>query len=167
MTSTAVPAVDVEAEFDALLSAEKRRLYGIAYSILRDPGEAEDALQEAMLRAWRHWSLVRKQDAREAWLTRVCVNHCINRRRGLWLRRSSQVSDQAPAKPDPRLDGRLLDLDRCFRTLSPRQRAAIALHYHHGYTIPECAELMLCSAGSVRTHIARALASMRKEMTHD
>jgi RNA polymerase sigma-70 factor (ECF subfamily) len=166
MTSAAVTAADAEASFDALLSAEKRRLYGIAYSILRDPSEAEDALQEAMLRAWRGWRTVRSEDARATWLVRICVNHCINRRRGLSLRRSTPVNDQAAAPTDPRFDARLVDLDRSYRALSPKQRAAVVLHYHHGYSISECADLMRCGPGSVRTHLARAIASMRKEMTH-
>ncbi len=160
-------AADAEASFDALLSAERRRLYGIAYSILRDHAEAEDALQDAMLKAWRSWGSVRDESARRTWLVRLCVNHCINRRRGLRLlgaRTSAQRDDAAP--PDPRFEGRLVDLDRSYRKLSPKQRAAVFLHYHHGYSIDECAELMSCRAGSVRTHLARALTSMRKEMAN-
>src|ERR1700676_4138574 len=159
-------AADAEASFDALLNAERRRLYGIAYSILRDHAEAEDALQDAMFKAWKSWNSLRNEDARVTWLIRICVNHCINRRRGLRLRLFSSVNERAAAPTDPRLDGRLVDLDRSYRALSPKQRAAIALHYHHGYSLGECAELMRCSSSSVRTHLARALASMRKEMTH-
>lgn len=157
---------DAEAAFDALLDAQRRRLYGIAYSILRDHGEAEDALQDAMLKAWRAWSSVRDESARPTWLARICVNHCISRRRRLGLRSSRVTHGSDPAAPDPRFEGRLVDLDRSYRRLSPRQRAAVFLHYHHGYSIDECAELMSCRAGSVRTHIARALASMRKEMAN-
>jgi RNA polymerase sigma-70 factor, ECF subfamily len=159
-------AADAEGSFDALLSAEARRLYGIAYSILRDHSEAEDALQEAMLKAWKSWDRVRDEAARPTWLARICVNHCINRRSWLRLRpgRAAHVDDAAT--PDPRFEGRMIDLDRSYRRLSPRQRAAIFLHYHHGYSIDECAELMSCGAGSVRTHLARALASMRKEMAN-
>jgi RNA polymerase sigma factor (sigma-70 family) len=159
-------AADAESSFDALLSAEARRLYGIAYSILRDHSEAEDALQEAMLKAWKSWDRVRDEAARPTWLARICVNHCINRRSWLRLRpgRAAHVDDAAA--PDPRFEGRMVDLDRSYRRLSPRQRAAIFLHYHHGYSIDECAELMSCGAGSVRTHLARALASMRKEMAN-
>jgi RNA polymerase sigma-70 factor (ECF subfamily) len=166
MTSAVVTAADREASFDALISAEKRRLYGIACSILRDPGEAEDAVQEAIFRAWRGWGGLRNEDARVTWLIRICVNHCINRRRGLSLRLFTAVNERAPAPADPRFEGRLVDLDRSYRALSPKQRAAVALHYHHGYSLDECAELMRCSSSSVRTHLARAIASMRKEMTH-
>jgi RNA polymerase sigma-70 factor (ECF subfamily) len=159
-------AADAEASFDRLLTAERRRLYGIAYSILRDHAEAEDALQDAMLKAWRSWDSVRDESARPTWLVRVCVNHCINRRHGLRLRAARVTNAGDAAVADPRFEGRLLDLDRSYRRLSPRQRAAVFLHYHHGYSIDECADLMSCRAGSVRTHLARALASMRREMAN-
>jgi RNA polymerase sigma-70 factor, ECF subfamily len=157
---------DAEASFDRTLSAERRRLYGVAYSILRDHSEAEDALQDAMLKAWKSWGSLRDESARQTWLVRICVNHCINRRSGLRLRPSRVATASDAATPDPRFEGRLIDLDRSYRALSPKQRAAVFLHYHHGYSIDECADLMSCRAGSVRTHLARALASMRKEMAN-
>ena len=167
MSPVAAPSTAAESSFDELLNAQRRRLYGIAYSILRDHADAEDALQEAMLKAWRAWGTVHTQEARAAWLVRICVNHCINRRRGLRLRGPSVAPcERHAAAVDPRFSGRLVDLDRSYRRLSPRQRAAIFLHYHYGYSIDECADLMRCSAGSVRTHLARAIASMRKEMTN-
>jgi RNA polymerase sigma factor (sigma-70 family) len=164
-----IPArlADAEARFDALLSAERRRLYGVAFSILRDHTEAEDALQDALFKAWKSWHSVRDESARPTWMLRICVNQCINRRKGLQvLSRRSSPQREAPAAPDPRFEGRLVDLDRSYRKLSPRQRAAVFLHYHHGYSIDECADLMSCRAGSVRTHLARALVSMRKEMAN-
>ncbi len=158
---------DREAEFDRHLDAQRRRLYGIAYSILRDHGEAEEALQEALFRAWRKWDTVLSEEARVTWLVRICVNHCINRRRFL-LRRTSRPTNPGDAAPeDPRFAGRLADLDRVWMRLSPRQRAALLLHFHHGYSIDDCAELMGCGAGSVRTHLARGIAALKKEMGDD
>jgi RNA polymerase sigma-70 factor (ECF subfamily) len=165
MEATRPTAAALEASFNAALQTHKVRLYGIAYSILRDHREAEDALQDAMVKAWNRWDSVRAEEAREGWLIRVTVNHCINHRRGL-LRskpsRSMNERDSAPA--DPRFSARLVDLDRGYRNLSAKQRAATFLHYHYGYSIDECADLMSCSPGSVRTHLARAIASLRKEM---
>jgi RNA polymerase sigma factor (sigma-70 family) len=163
----ATPRVaDAEASFDRMLGAERGRLYGVAYSILRDHSEAEDALQDAMLKAWKSWGSLRDESARQTWLVRICVNQCINRRSGLRLRPSRVATASDAATPDPRFEGRLVDLDRSYRGLSPKQRAAVFLHYHHGYSIDECADLMSCRAGSVRTHLARALTSMRKEMAN-
>jgi RNA polymerase sigma-70 factor (ECF subfamily) len=166
MMPRAARATNAEASFDAVLNAERRRLYGIAYSILRDHAEAEDALQDAMLKAWKSWDRLRDEGARPTWLVRICVNHCINRRKWLRLRPGAAANRDDAAPADPRFEGRLVDLDRSYRKLSTRQRAAIFLHYHHGYSVDECADLMSCGAGSVRTHLARALASMRKEMAN-
>lgn len=168
MAARALTSVEREASFNALLSAERRRLYGIAYSILRDHGHAEDALQEAMLKAWRSWDRVRSDDARASWLARITVTQCINRRKFLGLRAFGPLTGDRDAAPaDPRLSGRLVDLDRSYLKLSVKQRAAIFLHYHFGYSIEECAALMGCSPGSVRTHLHRAIKSMRKGMSHD
>jgi RNA polymerase sigma factor (sigma-70 family) len=58
----------------------------------------------------------------------------------------------------------LIDVDRAYRRLSLKQRAAITLNYRHGYSVEECAVLMGCRPGTVRTHVARGLATLRKEL---
>jgi len=156
--------LDAGAEFDAALGGEAGRLFGIAVTILRDAGEAEDAVQEVLARAWSRRDTLRDRSARRAWLTRICVNYCISRRRRL-LRLPLPLGERSvlPAAPWT-LDGRGLDLDRAYARLSVRQRAAVVLFYGHGYSIQECGELMSCAAGTVRSHLARALAALRKEM---
>jgi len=56
--------------FDLCLDAHRGRLYGIAYSILRNHADAEDAVQGALLKAWRAWPRVEERDAAGAWLGR-------------------------------------------------------------------------------------------------
>lgn len=163
-------------DFDTVYAAQKRRLYGIAYSVLRDAGEAEDAVQETMWRAWRSWRTLREPAKREAWLTRICLNQCFRAKRtqgrvtasdphedpdtaNPWsatpLMRSGPDALEVPAD---------LDLDRAYAALPVKQRAAVLLHYHHGYTVEQCAELMGCRSGTVRTHVQRALARLREEL---
>src|SRR5579864_854269 len=72
-----------ERTFEAVAVADARRLYSLALSILRDEGEAEDAVQETLLKTWRSWGSVAAMERPASWLTRVCVNHCISRRRHL------------------------------------------------------------------------------------
>jgi RNA polymerase sigma factor (sigma-70 family) len=150
---------------ERLVGSQQRRLFHIALAILRDAGEAEDAVQETFLAAWRKWDTVRDEDKRQSWLTTICVRQCIRRRTGLrpWTLGDRDVSAAAPA--DVRFEGRLLDLDRAQAKLSRQQRAALMLSYHHGYSADQCAALMGLSAGTVRSHLARALATLRKEMT--
>jgi len=54
-----------------------------------------------------------------------------------------------------------------FRSLSTKQRAVVVLHYHHGYSLDECASLLGCRPGTARSHLARALTTMRKELAYD
>ncbi len=151
--------------FEAIAIPDARRLYSLALSILRDEGEAEDAVQETLLKAWRSWDSVSRMDRPAAWLTRVCVNHCISRRRHLRARGWPPLALIAEAtSPNAVQAGDLIDVDRAYRRLSLRQRAAITLNYRHGYSVDECAAFMGCRPGTVRAHLARGLATLRKEL---
>ena len=155
-----------ERTFEAIAVADARRLYSLALSILRDEGEAEDAVQETLLKAWRSWESVAEMDRPAAWLTRVCVNHCISRRRHLRSRGWPPLALVADAvsRGDPVAAATQLDVDRAYRRLSLRQRAAITLNYRHGYSVEECAVFMGCRPGTVRAHLARGLVTLRKEL---
>jgi RNA polymerase sigma factor (sigma-70 family) len=153
--------------FDEVVAQDARRLYSLALSILRDPGEAEDAVQETQLKAWRSWASLSQMERPEAWLTRVCVNHCISRRRHLRSRGwpPLELKDIPPASSEAEPGPDFQDVDRAYRRLSLKQRAAITLNYRHGYSIEECAVFMGCRPGTVRTHVARGLATLRKELS--
>ncbi len=152
--------------FDAAVSLEARRLFTLAMTILADPAEAEDVVQETFLVAWLNWSKVGDSNSLSAWLTRVCVNRCIDFRRALLRRRTSvtALADRVSRSSDPDLAPDLADFQRAYLRLSRKQRTAFALHFHHGYTLDECAALMGCRPGTARSHLARAVARLRKEM---
>jgi RNA polymerase sigma-70 factor, ECF subfamily len=156
---------DLEHVFELAVLPHRPRLYALALTITRDPAEAEDAVQETLLSAWRAWGQVRDPEHPGPWLTRICVNHCLRRRRGLtrWLG-SDEVREGA-VSVTIQFEDRLLDFDRAFARLSARQRAVFALHVQHGYTVNECAELMGCRAGTARSHLGRAVAALRREMS--
>lgn len=155
--------------FEAVVVADVRRLFALALSILDDRGEAEDAVQETLLKAWRAWDSLSRMDRQAAWLTRVCVNHCISRRRMLRSRGWPWpgLLDRAGPPPEGGHDAEGVDMDRAYGRLSNMQRAAITLNYRHGYSVDECAALMGCRPGTVRTHLERGLATLRKELKDD
>jgi RNA polymerase sigma-70 factor (ECF subfamily) len=156
---------DDHTAFERAVMPEARRLFGLALTILGDYGEAEEAVQETMFSAWRGWSSLRDRSKQSAWLTRICVNQCIHRRRGMLQRILWSPDEWSPAaaRELPVLDGSLLGFDRAFRHLSPPQRAAFLLHFHHGYTLDECASLLGCRPGTARSHLGRAVGKLRKE----
>jgi RNA polymerase sigma factor (sigma-70 family) len=150
--------------FEAAVHLESGRLFAVAYSILRDAQEAEDAVQETIELAWRSWEDLRDPTKRSAWLRQICVRRAIRSRRRLllrlWLADVSDVQGQAAEDRD-------LDLDRSYRRLTPQQRAVVTLHYEYGYSLDECAALIGCQPGTARSHLARALASLRKELSYE
>jgi RNA polymerase sigma factor (sigma-70 family) len=155
---------------DELLRRQIPRLLRLAYGILGDAGAAEDAVQDTLVLAWRHWHTVRDGERSEAWLARICVRRAIRSRQGLLRRLRHEAPGDAAlvAVVDPAQDGRAdLDWDRCFRTLSPPQRAVVVLHYQHDHSLDDCARLMGCRPGTARTHLSRALAKLRVEVRDD
>lgn len=146
------------------LRAAAPRMLAVATLILRNSRDAEDAVQDAMLVAWRQWDQLRDSSRTEAWLTKTCVRQSLRNARRLRIRgaREMQLHDDA-ARPLAH-SGDAVRWDEAFERLSRRQRAVVVLHYHYGYTLDECAELMGCRPGSARQHLARALRQLREKL---
>lgn len=152
--------------FETCLRQESGRLFGIAYTILQDVHEAEDAVQEVSLRAWRAWSRTADHPSPRPWLTRICVNHCLTRRS--WMRRRrNRTAELLPSLQAPEREANDPVLAAACARLSRQQRAVVFLHYHYGYQLNECADLMGCGRGSVRTHLHRALTTLREVLEDD
>lgn len=177
MSSTAAAAADFarmsEVSTDELVTFERAleehrgRLFGIAFSILRDPVDAEDAVQDAAAAAWRGWATRTDPAATTAWLTTICVRTAVRHRRRILRRLRLDMSLREEASRSAThgdLVSEDIDLHRAHGRLSRQQRAVISLHYSYGYTLMECAGLLGCSPGTVATHLSRALARLRKEL---
>ena len=160
--SMAMPGVaSDQPAFEARFRRDARALFGLALAILRDRHEAEDAVQDTMELAWRSWRSVREEERRTAWLRQICVRRCLGVRRGLI--RQVFLTDLAPLETQA-LDPVDPALDRACRDLTRQQRAVITLHYQYGYSLDECAGLMGCRPGTVRSHLARALDVLRQDL---
>jgi RNA polymerase sigma-70 factor, ECF subfamily len=150
--------------FDALATAAYHRLYAIARRILRDGYAAEDAVQDALVRAWRDLRALRDPDRFDAWLHRLLVNACLDhvqRRK----RRSVEVPglDLDPGTVDDRL-GQLIDrdeLERAFLQLPVGQRAALVLTYYVGLSAPEVGAILGIPAGTVASRLHYGARAMR------
>jgi RNA polymerase sigma-70 factor (ECF subfamily) len=117
--------------FEALAAAATDRLYAFAQLVLRDAHQAEDAVQDALVRAWQGLPLLRDSERWDPWLHRLIVNACADQGRHR-IRHSAEVRmvrfepvsvDQESVVDDHD------QLDRGFRRLKPQQRAAVVLHF--------------------------------------
>ena len=128
--------------FDALASAAYHRLYAIARRILRDGYAAEDAVQDALVRAWRDLRGLRDRDKFDAWLHRLLVHACadqVRHRRGARSRsRSTRSIDPIPSDDFAQVVDRDL-IERAFLDLSVEHRAVLVLTHYVGLPAPEVA----------------------------
>ena len=144
------------------LEAELPRLMALAYSILRDREQASDAVQDTAEQAWRSWSALRRPDRRAAWLSTICVRQALRRARA--ERRLRLVPWRQGPEASSEMHAGDIDLERALRILSVRQRAVVALHYIYGYSLDEVAAVLGCRPGTARSHLNRALATLREHM---
>jgi RNA polymerase sigma-70 factor (ECF subfamily) len=138
--------------FSDLAAAHWRRLLGLARSIVADL-EAEDVVQEALIKAWKKLGSLREAEAFAAWLTRIVANTAVAKARG--HRFFEPIDGVTVAAAGPPLDDRI-DVGRLLRVLAPRQRAVLHLTTIGGYTDREIAESLGITSSSVRVHRLRA-----------
>jgi RNA polymerase sigma-70 factor (ECF subfamily) len=159
-----------QAAFVDLIRTRVDRLYATAHRILRDVDRAEDALQDALVIAWRDLRGLRDPDRFDAWLhrlvVRVCIDQATRERRRIANLRVLPVD--GPAASDDLLTLADRDqLERGFRRLSPEQRAILVLRHFHGYAPSEIAETLGIPPGTARSRLHHAHRAMRAALEAD
>jgi RNA polymerase sigma-70 factor (ECF subfamily) len=156
--------------FDALASAAYHRLYAIARRILRDGYAAEDAVQDAMVKAWRDLRGLRDPEAFDAWLHRLLVNACNDQVRRT-RRRPVEVPDLTIDRAAPQDDlARLADrdeLERAFLDLSVEHRAVLVLSHYVGLSNAEVARILRVPPGTVASRLHYGARAMRAAISRD
>lgn len=158
------------AAFATLAEAATGRLYGVATLILRDSDRAQDAVQDALVSAWRDVRGLRDPDAWDAWIHRLVVRACY--READRHRRRRLLSDTYDPTPPTVGDGSsdLADRDeieRGFRRLTVEQRAILVLHFHVGLSSAETGLVLGIPDATARTRLQRALRAMRAALEAD
>jgi RNA polymerase sigma-70 factor (ECF subfamily) len=153
------------ARLAALGDVELDRAFRLAGLMLGDAAEAEDAAQEAILRAWRSAGSLRDPDGFDAWLDRILVNVCRDRlrRRGR-IRWISLEEGHDGAAPDP--FAALLERDALLgslRTLDPDELSVVVLHYWADLTLEAVAVRVGAPVGTVKSRLHRALERIRQQ----
>ncbi|HEU4919771.1 MAG TPA: RNA polymerase sigma factor [Candidatus Limnocylindrales bacterium] len=157
--------------FTALVDGSIGRLYAVAYLILRDRDRAHDAVQEALVAAWRDIRGLRDPDRVDAWFRRLVVRACYRQARSDRRRTIVElrvVPDEPPTSPGPELS--VVDRDRLergFARLGPDQRAVLVLYHYLGLPLVEVAEALDIPNGTAKSRLNRALAAMRAALEAD
>lgn len=154
--------------FAVLVHQVSDSLYAVAYRILRDTGLAEDALQNALVLAWRRLPKLRDPDRFEAWIHRILVHACYDESQRTRAWRTSVRALPMELHPAPDSASAVADrdeLERAFRRLTVEQRAVFVLHHYLGLPLVEVAELLGVPAGTARSRLHYAIAGLRVALT--
>ena len=152
--------------FEEYARAKLPLLMGMARVICRDDATAEDVLHEVLIKVHAHWATVGAAAEPDAYVRRMIVNESISLWRK-WGRRSGVVSHGGqPESPDHA--GGIADRDelqQLIRRLPDRQRTVIGLRFYAQLSDREIAASLGCTEGTVRSHAARALRTLRIDLS--
>jgi RNA polymerase sigma-70 factor (ECF subfamily) len=154
-----------EGAFEALIAPLAEPAYRLALSMLSDPEEAADAVQEASIRAWRKLHQVRPGLPVRPWFLAIVANRCRSVRRSHWF---SMPRVAGPAEiVDPPDDGPLsaLEVRLALATLGREDRAALFLRYYLDLPQDEIATVLGISVAAARSRVSRAVQRLRQELT--
>src|SRR6201986_1091244 len=167
------PAAGDADAFGMLFRRHKDRLWAVALRIACDPDDAADALQEAMISAFRRAADFRGDSAVTTWLHRIVVNASLDRLRRRASRPAVSTSDEETFEvlvaqdDDPaRESDTRLDVDAALRILPPPQRAALVLVDMLGFSVADAAVILGISPGTVKSRCARSRARLLPYVEH-
>jgi RNA polymerase sigma-70 factor (ECF subfamily) len=162
--------------FGELVRRHRDRLWAVALRTLGDREEAADAVQDALVSAFRAAHTFRGQSAVTTWLHRITVNACLDRLRRTASRRTAPVADDGnfetlmephESAEAPAERGELhRELLAALATLPAEQRAALVLVDMQGYPVAEAAVLLDVPVGTVKSRCARGRARLLPLLTH-
>jgi RNA polymerase sigma factor (sigma-70 family) len=147
-------ADDRLAQLDALYRVEYAGMVRLAYTLLASNAEAEEIVQDSFVEVYRRWQAILKPGA---YLRCTVVSRC----RSALLRRKLR-----PAEPvaEPHVSAPAGELWDVLTRLSDDQRLAVVLRYYGGYSASDIAGMLEVPAATVRSHLRRGLATLKKEL---
>jgi RNA polymerase sigma-70 factor (ECF subfamily) len=156
--------------FDALARTVGDRCMAIAFRILRDADRADDAVQAALIMAWRELRTLRDSDRFEPWLHRILTNECYAeaRRRRRWSTevRLLPMPGQLESGEISAINDRD-QLDRAFRRLTLEQRSVLVFHHYVGLPLTEVADRLGIPVGTAKSRLHHATNALRASLEAD
>ncbi|MEL4504818.1 RNA polymerase sigma factor SigM [Luteococcus sp. H138] len=162
--------------FSQLFHRHRDRLWAVALRTMRNPDDAADALQDAMISAFRRAGSFRGDSQVTTWLHRIVVNACLDRIRHNKSRRAEALPEDVDRElqlADPtdltsgaeQREARQDILDALAR-INADQRAAIVLVDMEGYSVEEAAMMLGCATGTVKSRCSRGRAKLAPLLEH-
>ena len=145
--------------FDEFYRGSRQRLLGFVFVLTGNLAEAQDAVQEAYIRAWQRWSTVRRYDDPESWVRVVASRIAVSRWRSLrsraraYLRHGAEESVPAPSTDT-------VEVVAALRRLPEEQRVTLALYYLLGMPVAEVARETDAPVGTVKARLSRGRAAL-------
>lgn len=157
--------------FQAVLSERSGRWYNACLRITGDPGLAADAVQEALLKAWRHRDEFRGESELDTWIHRIALNAALD----LLRRQKRHAADEldpemlvaeASASPESEYTGHALgkDLENAMQRLTAMERQAFVLKHIEGWRLDEIAESLQTNVNNTKQVLFRAVHKLRVDL---
>jgi len=153
-------------EFDEFYRSSRQRLLGFVYVLTGDLLEAQDAVQEAFVRAWQRWPAISGDRDPEAWVRTTATRIAISRWRQLRSRARAQLR-HGPPDPVPEPSTNTVEIVSALRRLPAEQRIALALYYLAGLRMSDVAQQTGVPVGTVKARLSRGRAALAGLLTVD
>ena len=150
------------AEIERVVNEYATMLLRVAYSQLNNRAEAEDTVQEVLLKYMEKAPIFQSEEHEKAWLLRVTVNHCKNHLASAWFRKRAALDEGIPA-----LDNAELEVVSAVAALPAKYRAVVHLYYFEGYSTKEIAEILHSRPNTVSSRLSRARALLAKALKEE
>ena len=153
-----------ESAFETLLEPLLAQAYRLGCAMLHDHQAAEDAVQEASFKAWRKLSQLREGSDMRPWFLGIVANECRSTKRSRWW---SVVRSDAPHGSEESNDDALIagiELRRALRSMEPRKRLVLVLHWYLDLPVDEIAAITNTSVHGAESRLLRATHELKRRM---
>jgi RNA polymerase sigma-70 factor (sigma-E family) len=151
-------------EFTQYVTVRLDTLRRIAFLLCQDWHRTDDLVQATITRLYVHWGRARSVEHPDAYVRTILVREYLSEQRSGWARRV-RLDASVPDRPDPPPDADVaLDVRSALAAIAPRQRATLVLRFYCDLSVEQAAALLGCSAGTVKSQTAKAIATLRDRL---
>ncbi|MBR2796843.1 MAG: RNA polymerase sigma factor [Clostridia bacterium] len=151
----------LQVDFIQRVRACERRLYRVARTMLPQECDCEDAVQEALLRAWDRRETLRQEAYFDTWLIRILINQC----KTFYRRRPPEPAELT--EDIPQVTSEETPLLEALMALPRKQRVALELHYIEGYSVAETARILRLPEGTVKWRLKRGRELLKESLKRE